>query len=75
MTIEASRMPFDKAELHYAEVALYQEFEPEGENRVLPFNTTFLEQEEGGDEEVIKSERPPKIRMITKPDGKVIYEF
>ena len=75
LTIEATKIPFDRVELHYAEVALYQEFEPEEENRVLPFNATILEQEEDGDEEVIKFERPPKISRITKPDGKVVYEF
>ena len=35
----------------------------------------FLEQKESSDGEVIKSKRPPKIRRITKPNGKVIYEF
>ena len=75
VTIEATRMPFDRVELHYVEVALHQEFEPEGENRVLPFNATILEQEEDGDGEVIEFERPPKIKRITKPNGKVIYGF
>ena len=27
----------------HAEATLYQEFEPEGENRILPFNATALE--------------------------------
>ena len=75
VTIEATKMPLDRIELHYAKVALYQEFEPKEENMVLPFNATILEQEEDGDEEVIKFERPPKISRITKPDGKVVYEF
>ena len=75
MTIEATRMPYDRVEIHYAEVALYQEFKPEGEKRILPFNATVLEQEEDDDREVMKSEKPPKIRRITKPDGKVVYEF
>ena len=75
MTIKATWMPFDRAELHYAKVALYQEFEPKGENRVLPFHAFVLEQEENGDGEVIESKRPFKIIRITKLDGKVIYEF
>ena len=61
MTIKATWMPFDRAELHYAKVALYQEFEPKGENRVLPLNATDLKLEEDGDGEVIESERHPKI--------------
>lgn len=28
VTIEATRMPFDRVELYYAEAALYQEFKP-----------------------------------------------
>lgn len=68
-------MPFDRTELHCAEAALYQEFDLKGENTVLPFNATVLEQEEDGDGEVIEFERPPKIRRITKLDGKVVYEF
>nr|POE53131.1 hypothetical protein CFP56_13674 [Quercus suber] len=75
VTIEFTRMSFDRVELHYAEATLYQEFEPKGENRVLPFHATILEQEENGDGEVIESERPFKIKRITKPNGKVIYEF
>lgn len=54
---------------------LYQEFEPERENKVLPFNAIILEQEEDGDRKVIESKRPPKIRRITKLNGKVVYEF
>lgn len=30
VSIEATRMPFDRAERHYVEATLYQEFEPEG---------------------------------------------
>ena len=75
MTIEATKMPDDRVEVHYAEVVLYQEFELEGENKILPFNVTILEREKEDDREVVKPERPPKIRRITKPDGKVVYEF
>ena len=75
MTIKATRMPYDRAELHYEEATLYQEFEPERENRILPFNATVWEQKEDDDGEVIKFKRSPKIRRITKPDGKVAYEF
>ena len=73
MTIEAIGLPYDRAKLHYAEVALYQEFEPDGENKILPFNATFLEREE--QDEVIELEMPLKIRRITKLDGKMVYEF
>ena len=45
VTIEATKMPDDRVELHYAEVVLYQEFELEGENKILPFNVTILERE------------------------------
>ena len=75
VTIEATRMPYDSAELHYAEVALYQELKPKGGNRILPFNATILEQQEDDDGEVIESKRAPKIRQITKLDGKEVYEF
>ena len=68
-------MPYHREELHYTEAALYHEFEPEGENRILPVNTTFLEMEEKDDGEVIEPERLPKIRRTTKSDGKVVYEF
>ena len=37
MVIEATRMPFDTAKLHFAEAALYQEYELEGENIILHF--------------------------------------
>lgn len=75
MTIEATRMPYDRAKLHYAKAALYQEFELKRENKILPFDATILEQKEDDDGEVIKSTRPPKIRLIAKPDGKVVYKF
>lgn len=75
MTIEATRMTYDKAKLHYAKATLYQEFKPERENRILPFYVTILEQEEDDGGEVIESKRPPKIRLITKLDGKVVYKF
>ena len=75
MTIEATRMPYDRVELHYAKATLYQEFELEGENRILPFNATVLGQEEEDDGEVVELERPPKIRRTIKPNGKVVYEF
>ena len=45
VVIEAIKMPFDRAELHFAEVALYQEYEPENENRILPFNPIALQAE------------------------------
>jgi len=31
VTIEAPKMPYDRAKLHHAKANLYQEFEPEGE--------------------------------------------
>ena len=70
-------MPFDRAELHFAEATLYQEYEPEGENRILPFNPIALqeEEEEEDDGEVVEPERPSKIRRVTRPDGQVVYEF
>ena len=68
-------MPFDRAELHFAEGTLYQEYELEGENRILPFNPIALPVEEEDDSEVVELERPSKIRRLTEPDGRVIYEF
>ena len=68
-------MPFDRAELHFAEATLYQEYELEGENRILPFNPIALPVEEEDDSEVVELERPSKIRRLTGPDGRVIYEF
>ena len=74
--IEATKMPFDRAELHFAKAALYQEYEPEGENRILPFNPIALQEEEEEDDgEVVEPERPSKIRRVTRPDGWVVYEF
>ena len=35
VTIEVTRIPYDRVELHYVEAALYQEFIPEGENKIL----------------------------------------
>ena len=75
MVIEANRMPFDRAELHFAEVALYQEYETEGENRIFPFNPITLQGEKEDDGEVVESEKPSKIRRTTRPDGKVVFEF
>ena len=74
MVIEATRIPFDSAELHFAVAALYQEYEPKGENRILPFNPIALQAEEEDDGEVVELEIPSKIRT-TRPDGKVVYEF
>nr|POF15911.1 hypothetical protein CFP56_17151 [Quercus suber] len=75
VTIEATRMPNDKAEFHYAEATLYQEFEPKGENKILHFNATVLERGKEDDGEVVEPERHPKIKRITKHDGKVVCEF
>lgn len=75
MTIEVTRIPYDRVELHYAEVVLYQKFILEGENKILPFNAIVLERKEEGDGEVAEPERPPNIRRITKPNGKVVCEF
>ena len=68
-------MPFDRAELHFAEATLYQEYELEGENRILPFNPIALPVEEEDDSEVVELERPSKKRRLTRPDDRVIYEF
>ena len=68
-------MPFDTAELHFAEATLYQEYELEGENRILPFNPIALPVEEEDDSEVVELERPSKIRRLIGPDDWVIYEF
>ena len=75
VVIEATKMPFDRVEFHFAEVALYQEYELEGENRILPFNPITLQMEEEDDCEVVELEKPPKIRRVTRPNGQVIYEF
>ena len=42
VTIEAIRMPYDRAELHYIEAALYQEFEPEGENKNSNLKSPYI---------------------------------
>ena len=68
-------MPFDREKLYFAEVALYQEYELEGENRILPFNPIALQAEEEDDGEVVEPKIPSKIRRDTKPVGRVIYEF
>ena len=75
MVIEATRMYFDRAELHFTEVTLYQEYEAEGEKKILPFNPIALQREEKDDGKVVEPERPSKIRGTTKPDGKVVYKF
>ena len=68
-------MPFDRTELHFAEATLYQEYELKGENRILPFNPIALPIEEEDDSKVVELERPSKIRRLTGPDDRVIYEF
>jgi len=68
-------MPFDRVEFHFTEVALYQEYELEGENRILPFNPIALQAEEEDDGELVEPERPSKIRRVTGPDDRVVYEF
>ena len=68
-------MPFDRAKLHFVEADLYQENEPEGNNRILPFNPIALQAEKEDDGEMVELERPLKIRKVTGPDGRVIYEF
>ena len=74
MIIKATKMPYDRAKLHCTKAASYQEFEPKGENMILPFNATILEREEDDDGEIVEPKRSPKIRRTTKPNGKV-YEF
>ena len=54
-------MPFDRTELHFAEAAPYQEYEPERENKILPFNPIALQREEKDDGEVVELKRPSKI--------------
>ncbi|KAL4606585.1 hypothetical protein ACB092_09G114000 [Castanea dentata] len=73
--IKATKMLFDRAELHFVEAALYQEYEPEGDNIILPFNLIVLQAEEEDDGKVVELERPSKIRRVTGPDDWVIYEF
>ena len=66
---------FWRAELHFIEAALYQEYEPEGENRILPFNPFALQANEEDDGEVVELERPFKIRRVIGSYGQVVYEF
>ena len=68
-------MPFDIAELYFAKAALYQEYEPEGENRILPSIPIALQMEEEDDGEVVEPENPSKIRRVVGPNDWVIYEF
>ena len=75
VVIKATRMPFDKAELHFAEATLYQEYEPKRENRILPFHPIALQRKEENDSEVVEPKRPSKIKRITRLDGNVVYEF
>nr|POF05042.1 hypothetical protein CFP56_23578 [Quercus suber] len=75
MTIEATRMPYDRAKLHHAEVTLYQEFKHKEKNMILPFNATVLEREEEDDGEVVEPDRPSNIRKITRSNGKVVYKL
>nr|POE82167.1 hypothetical protein CFP56_77439 [Quercus suber] len=75
VVIEATGMPFDRTELHFVEAALYQEYELEGKNKILPFNPIALQVEEEDDGEVVEPKRPSKIRRTTKPDGGVVYRF
>ena len=42
VVIGATRMSFDRVELHFAEAGLYQDYEPDGENKILPFNPIAL---------------------------------
>ena len=75
VVIGATKMPFDRAELHFVKAALYQEYETEGENRVLPFNSIALQAEEEDDGEMVEPKRPSKIRRVTGLDSQVVYEF
>ena len=75
VVIEAIKMPFDRAELHFVKAALYQEYETEGENRVLPFNSIALQAEKEDDGKMVEPKRPSKIKRVTEPDGQVVYEF
>nr|POF27167.1 hypothetical protein CFP56_08538 [Quercus suber] len=69
VVIEATKIPFNRVELHFAEAALYQEYELKGENRILPFNPIALQTEEENDGEMVELEKPPKIRRVVGPDG------
>lgn len=68
-------MPYDRAELHHAKVTMYYEFEPKGENMILPFNSTTLKRYLEEDGKVIELESTLKIKRITKTNGKTVYEF
>ena len=68
-------MPFDRAKLYFAEADLYQEYELEGKKRILLFNPIALQAKEEDDGEVVEPKRPSKVRKVTGPDGRVIYEF
>ena len=52
MVIKATRMPFNRVKLHFAEAALYQEYEPNGKNIILPFNPIAFQRDEEDDGEV-----------------------
>ena len=54
VVIEVTKMPFDRAELYFAKAALYQEYETEGENRILPFIPIALQMGEEDDGEVVE---------------------
>ena len=43
--------------------------------KILPFNPIALQREEEDDGKVVEPERPSKIKRITRPDGKMVYEF
>ena len=75
VVIEVTKMPFDRAELYFAKATLYQEYELEGENRILPFIPIALQMEEEDDGEVVEPENPSKIRRVVGPNDRVIYEF
>ena len=75
VVIEATRMPFDRAKFHFAEVALYQDYELEDENKILHFNPIAQQIEEEDDGEVVELERPSKIRRTTGLDSRVVYKF
>ena len=75
VVIKATKVPFDKAEFHFAEAASYQEYKPKGKNRIPPFNPITLQVEEEDDGELVEPERSSKIRRVTGPDNRVVYEF
>nr|POF25825.1 hypothetical protein CFP56_71864 [Quercus suber] len=72
VVIEATKMSFDRAQLHFAEVALYQEYKPEGENKILSFNPIALQVEEEDDGGIVELESPSNIRRTTRLDGQVL---